>query len=71
MSQTSQRQFAESDGPIKDELEDAFTGMVHEGTQRLWRSGMPKGAAFTGEDVLSMVHGAAQAVWDSRIRSKR
>lgn len=28
--------------------------------------GLPKGAAFPGEDVLNDVHGAAQAVWDIR-----
>ncbi len=28
--------------------------------------GLPKGAAFPGEDVLNQVHGAAQAVWDIR-----
>jgi hypothetical protein len=28
--------------------------------------GLPKGAAFPSEDVLNVVHGAAQAVWDIR-----
>ena len=28
--------------------------------------GLPKGAAFPGEDVLTDVHGAAQSVWDIR-----
>ncbi len=38
MSQTSQRQLGDSDSPIEDELEDAFTRMVDEGSQRLHRS---------------------------------
>ena len=38
MSETSQRQLGESDSPIEDELEDAFTRMVDEGSQRLHRS---------------------------------
>jgi formate/nitrite transporter FocA (FNT family) len=38
VSQTSQRQLGETDSPIEDELEDAFTRMVDEGTQRLHRS---------------------------------
>jgi hypothetical protein len=28
--------------------------------------GLPKGAKFPGEDMLNVVHGAAQAVWDIR-----
>jgi formate-nitrite transporter family protein len=35
---TSQRQLGEHDSPIEDELEDAFSRMVDEGTQRLHRS---------------------------------
>ena len=38
MSETSQRQLGDSDSPIEDELEDAFTRMVDEGSQRLHRS---------------------------------
>ncbi len=38
MSQTSQRELGSSGSPIEDELEDAFTRMVDEGTQRLHRS---------------------------------
>jgi formate/nitrite transporter FocA (FNT family) len=38
VSETSQRDLGESDSPIEDELEDAFTRMVDEGTQRLHRS---------------------------------
>jgi formate/nitrite transporter FocA (FNT family) len=38
VSDTNQRQLGESDSPIEDELEDAFTRMVDEGTQRLHRS---------------------------------
>jgi formate-nitrite transporter family protein len=38
VSNTNQRQLGESDSPIEDELEDAFTRMVDEGTQRLHRS---------------------------------
>jgi len=38
VSETSQRQLGESDSPIEDELEDAFTRMVDEGSQRLHRS---------------------------------
>ena len=38
VSQTSQRQLGATDSPIEDELEDAFTRMVDEGTQRLHRS---------------------------------
>jgi hypothetical protein len=30
------------------------------------RRGLPKGAAFPGEDLLDDVHGTAQAVWDIR-----
>ncbi len=38
MSQTGQRRVGEADSPIEDELEDAFTRMVHQGAQRLQRS---------------------------------
>src|SRR6201992_4308044 len=38
MSETTRRQLGDSDSPIEDELEDAFTRMVSEGTQRLHRS---------------------------------
>jgi formate/nitrite transporter FocA (FNT family) len=38
VTQTSQRQLGEHDSPIEDELEDAFSRMVVEGTQRLHRS---------------------------------
>jgi formate-nitrite transporter family protein len=38
VSETTQRDLGESDSPIEDELEDAFTRMVDEGTQRLHRS---------------------------------
>jgi formate-nitrite transporter family protein len=38
MTETSQRELGRSDSPIEDELEDAFTRMVSEGTQRLHRS---------------------------------
>ena len=38
VSETSQRQLGDSDSPIEDELEDAFTRMVDEGSQRLHRS---------------------------------
>jgi formate-nitrite transporter family protein len=38
VSNTSQRQLGDSDSPIEDELEDAFSRMVDEGTQRLHRS---------------------------------
>jgi formate/nitrite transporter FocA (FNT family) len=38
VSETTQRDLGESDSPIEDELEDAFTRMVGEGTQRLHRS---------------------------------
>jgi len=38
VSRTSQRELGSSDSPIEDELEDAFSRMVDEGTQRLHRS---------------------------------
>jgi len=53
VSQTSQRQLGENDSPIEDELEDAFTRMVEEGTQRLhrtWREVLVTGF-FGGTEV--------------------
>lgn len=53
MSQTQQRQLGDSDSPIEDELEDAFTRMVDEGTQRLhrtWREVLVTGF-FGGTEV--------------------
>jgi hypothetical protein len=38
MNETTRRELGESDSPIEDELEDAFTRMVSEGSQRLHRS---------------------------------
>jgi formate-nitrite transporter family protein len=38
LSPTSQRELSDSDRPIEDEHEDAFTRMVDEGTQRLHRT---------------------------------
>ena len=38
MTETSQRQLGESDSPIEDELEEAFTRMVDEGSRRLHRT---------------------------------
>ncbi|MBI2700890.1 MULTISPECIES: formate/nitrite transporter family protein [Mycobacterium] len=38
MTETVQRQLGASDSPIEDALEDAFTRMVSEGTQRLHRT---------------------------------
>lgn len=38
MSPTSQRQLGDSNSPIEDELEEAFTRMVDEGAQRLHRA---------------------------------
>ena len=46
MSETVQRQLGEYDSPIEDELEDAFTRMLSEGTQRLHRSW--RGVFITG-----------------------
>lgn len=65
MSQTTARQIGDSDSPIEDELEDAFTRMVHEGTQRLRRSwhGVLVTGFFGGTEVamgilayLSVLH---------------
>ncbi|CAN5273433.1 formate/nitrite transporter family protein [soil metagenome] len=53
MSETNQRQLGESDSPIEDELEDAFSRMVDEGTQRLhrtWREVLVTGF-FGGTEV--------------------
>jgi formate-nitrite transporter family protein len=53
VSETSQRQLGESDSPIEDELEDAFSRMVDEGTQRLhrtWREVLVTGF-FGGTEV--------------------
>ncbi|BBZ76018.1 formate transporter [Mycolicibacterium anyangense] len=38
VTETSQRELGDSDSPIEDELEEAFTRMVDEGSQRLHRS---------------------------------
>lgn len=46
MSQTIQRQLGKTDSPIEDELEDAFSRMLSEGTQRLHRSW--RGVVITG-----------------------
>jgi formate/nitrite transporter FocA (FNT family) len=63
--QTSQRQLGASDSPIEDALENAFTRMVDEGSQRLhrsWREVLVTGF-FGGTEVamgvlayLSVVH---------------
>lgn len=53
MPQTSQRQLGESDSPIEDALERAFTRMVDEGSQRLhrtWREVLVTGF-FGGTEV--------------------
>jgi formate-nitrite transporter family protein len=53
MAQTTQRELGESDSPIEDELEDAFSRMVDEGTQRLhrtWREILATGF-FGGTEV--------------------
>lgn len=53
MRQTTQRDLGESDSPIEDELEDAFTRMIDEGTQRLhrtWREVLVTGF-FGGTEV--------------------
>lgn len=65
MSETKQRQLGETDSPIEDELEDAFTRMISEGTQRLhrrWREVLVTGF-FGGTEVamgvlayLSVLH---------------
>ena len=46
MSQAIQRQLGEYDSPIEDELEDAFTRMLSEGTQRMHRTW--RGVLVTG-----------------------
>lgn len=46
MGQTIRRQLGKTDSPIEDELEDAFSRMLSEGTQRLHRSW--RGVLVTG-----------------------
>ncbi|MEE6178280.1 formate/nitrite transporter family protein [Mycobacterium sp. 050134] len=46
MSQLIQRQLGQYDSPIEDELEDAFTRMLSEGTQRMHRTW--RGVLVTG-----------------------
>jgi len=46
MSEMIRRQLGRTDSPIEDELEDAFTRMLSEGTQRLHRSW--RGVLVTG-----------------------
>lgn len=46
MSQAIQRQLGEYDSPIEDELENAFTRMLSEGTQRMHRTW--RGVLVTG-----------------------
>ena len=46
MSETTQRQLGQTDSPIEDELEDAFSRMLSEGTQRLHRTW--RGVLVTG-----------------------
>ena len=46
MSETTLSQLGDSDSPIEDELEYAFTRMLSEGTQRLHRSW--RGVLVTG-----------------------
>ena len=53
VGETSQRQLGDSNSPIEDELEDAFSRMVEEGTQRLhrtWREVLVTGF-FGGTEV--------------------
>jgi formate-nitrite transporter family protein len=53
MNDTSQRELGDSDSPIEDELEDAFSRMMAEGTQRLhrtWREVLVTGF-FGGTEV--------------------
>jgi formate-nitrite transporter family protein len=53
LTDTKKRELGESDSPIEDELEEAFTRMVAEGTQRLhrtWREVMVTGF-FGGTEV--------------------
>jgi formate/nitrite transporter FocA (FNT family) len=53
VSQTSRPRVGETDSPIEDELEDAFTRLVHQGTQRLQRSwhGLLVTGFFGGTEV--------------------
>jgi formate-nitrite transporter family protein len=46
MSETTQRELGQTDSPIEDELEDAFSRMLSEGTQRLHRTW--RGVLVTG-----------------------
>ena len=53
MSETGQRTLGASDSPIEDELEDAFTRIIEEGSQRLhrsWREVLVTGS-FGGTEV--------------------
>jgi formate-nitrite transporter family protein len=53
VSRTSQRQLGDTESPIEDELEHAFTRMIAEGTQRLhrtWREVLVTGF-FGGTEV--------------------
>jgi formate/nitrite transporter FocA (FNT family) len=53
MSQTTQRELGATNSPIEDKLEDAFTSMLSEGTQRLhrtWREALVTGF-FGGTEV--------------------
>jgi formate-nitrite transporter family protein len=53
MSETTQRELGATDSPIEDKLEDAFTSMLSEGTQRLhrtWREVLVTGF-FGGTEV--------------------
>ncbi|MCV7015263.1 formate/nitrite transporter family protein [Mycolicibacterium madagascariense] len=53
MPRTEQRDLGDSDSPIEDELEDAFSRMIGEGTQRLhrpWREVLTTGF-FGGTEV--------------------
>lgn len=65
VSQISRPRVGKADSPIEDELEDAFTRLVHEGTQRLQRSwhGVLVTGFFGGTEVamgilayLSVLH---------------
>ncbi|OBF54749.1 formate transporter [Mycobacterium sp. 852002-50816_SCH5313054-b] len=69
MSETIQRRLGEYDSPIEDQLEDAFSRMLSEGTQRMhrtWRGVLVTGF-FGGTDValgvlayLSVLHATHQ-----------
>jgi formate-nitrite transporter family protein len=72
MNETTRRELGESDSPIEDELEDAFTRMVSEGSQRLhrsWREVLATGF-FGGTEVamgvlayLSVLYVTHQPLW--------